>query len=187
MRLFPVFRLSIANGWLLLIAYFLGLTLNVLTFPRDKRKKLFLEPSYPRGDWRRLVRLVGTVVAILYVVTMIFAPLRTGSALLYVGLAIYLSGFALVMVSVVEYRGAPVDRPVTSGIYRVSRNPQWIGLVLVYLGAAIAVASWLHLALLAVLVTAYHFQILLEERICLQSYGEEFRTYMKQVHRYVGF
>jgi protein-S-isoprenylcysteine O-methyltransferase Ste14 len=187
MRLFPVFRLSIANGWLLLIAYFLGLTLSVLTFPRDKRKKLFLEPSYPRGDWRGVVILVGRLAAVLFVTSMIFTPLSTGSPLCYIGLVTYLLGFAVVMISLLEYRGAAVDHPVTSGIYRVTRNPQWVGLVLVFVGSALAAATWLPLALLAVLVTAYHFQILLEERICLQSYGEEFRTYMKQVHRYVGF
>ena len=187
MRLLPVFGLSVFNGWLLLLAYFLGLTFNVLTFPPEKRKKLFLEPSYPRGDWRGVILLVGRVAAISFVASMIFTPLRTDSLFLYVGLVTYLFGFSVVMLSLFEYRSAEVDRPVTSGIYRVSRNPQWIGLVLVFVGTAIAVATWLQFALLAVLVIAYHFQILLEERVCLRSYGEDYAAYMKQVPRYLGF
>lgn len=187
MRLLPVFGSSIASGGLLLAIYFLQLALVALTFPRDKRKKLFLKPSYPRGDWKGVARLAGAVAAIIFVVTMFFTPLRTGSPLLYLGLAIYLVGLVAVPVSLLEFRSAPVDRPVTSGVYRISRNPQVIGLDLVYLGTAIAVATWFHLALLAVLFSTYHFQILLEEKICLQFYGEEFGTYVKQVHRYVGF
>lgn len=187
MRLLPAFGLSILNGWLLLVAYFLGLTLNVLTFPREKRRKLFLEPSYPKGNWRGLVLLLGRLAAISFVALMIFTPLQTGSLFLYIGLAIYLLGFSVVMLSLFEYRRAEADRPVTQGIYRVSRNPQWIGLVLVFAGTAIAVATWLQLALLAILVIAYHFQILLEEETCLGLYGEDYKAYMKQVPRYLGF
>jgi protein-S-isoprenylcysteine O-methyltransferase Ste14 len=187
MRLFPTFGLAILNGWLLLVAYFLGLTLNVLTFPREKRRKLFLEPSYPKGDWRSVVLLLGRLAAISFVASMIFTPLQTGSLFLYVGLAIYLLGFSVVMLSLVEYRRAEADRPVLQGIYAVSRNPQWIGLVLVFAGTAIAVATWLQLGLLAVLVVAYHFQILLEERTCLGLYGKDYQAYMKRVFRYLGF
>jgi len=187
MRLFPTFGLSILNGWLLLGAYFLGLILNVLTFPRDKRRKLFLEPSYPKGDWRGVVLLLGRLAAISFVTSMIFTPLQTGSLFLYVGLAIYLLGFAVVMLSLIEYRRAEADRPVVHGIYAVSRNPQWVGLVLVFAGAAIAVATWLQLGLLAVLVVAYHFQILLEERICLGLYVKDYQACMNRVPRYLGF
>jgi len=187
MALLPAFGLSIFNGWLLLVAYFVGLILSVLTFPRDKRKKLFLEPSYPKGDWRGLVILFGRIAAISFVTLMLFAPLRTGSPFLYVGLAIYLLGFSVVMLSLFEYRSAEADRLVTRGIYRVSRNPQWIGLVLVFVGTAMAVANWLQFALLAILVIAYHFQIRLEEEICLRLYGEDYKAYKKEVPRYLGF
>jgi protein-S-isoprenylcysteine O-methyltransferase Ste14 len=187
MRLFPALSLSILNGWLLLGAYFLGLTLNVLTFPREKRRKLFLEPSHPKGDRRSVVLLLGRLAAISFVASMIFTPLQTGSPFVYVGLAIYLLGFSVVMLSLFEYRRAEADRPVLQGIYAVTRNPQWIGLVLVFAGTAVAVATWLQLGLLAVVVVAYHFQILLEERTCLGLYGKPYQAYMKRVPRYLGF
>jgi len=50
-----------------------------------------------------------------------------------------------------------------------------------------AVATWLQFALLAIVVMAYHFQILLEEEICLRLYGEEYKAYTEEVPRYVGF
>jgi protein-S-isoprenylcysteine O-methyltransferase Ste14 len=187
MRLFPTFGLSVLDGWLLLGAYFLGLTLNVLTFPREKRRKLFLEPHYPKGDWRGMVLLLGRLAAISLVASLIFTPLQIGSLFFYAGLAIYLLGFAVVMRSLVEYRRAEADCPVSQGIYIVSRNPQWIGLVLVFAGTALAVATWLQLGLLAVLVVAYHFQILLEERTCLGLYGKDYQAYMKRVPRYLSF
>jgi protein-S-isoprenylcysteine O-methyltransferase Ste14 len=102
-------------------------------------------------------------------------------------LAIDLFGFSVVMLSLVEYRRAEVNRPVLQGIYAVSRNPQWMGLVLVFAGTSIAVATWLQPGLLAVLVVAHHFQILLEERICLGLYGKDYQVYMKRIPRYLGF
>jgi protein-S-isoprenylcysteine O-methyltransferase Ste14 len=187
MTVFPILSVSPYCGGLLLAAYFLSLTLSALSYPRDKRKKLFVKPAYPQGDWRRWVRLAGTVAAIVFVVTMFFARLQTGTPWFYVGLAIYVLGLVLVMVSLREFRTTPVDRPVMTGVYHVTRNPQWIGLALVYLGATFAVATWFHLALWAVIVLTYHLQILLEEELCLRSYGDEYAVYLKQVHRYVRF
>jgi protein-S-isoprenylcysteine O-methyltransferase Ste14 len=186
MKLLPSLRLSVADGWLLLVPYFLGLTISALAFPRDKRKKLFFKPAYRRDDRRALVRLAGTIAAIAFVSTMLATPLQTGSALLGAGFAVYALGFVLVVVSLLEFRRAPLGRPVTTGIYRVSRNPQWIGLVLVYLGAALAVATWFHLVLLTVMVITYHYQILLEESVCSGFYGDEYAAYLRQVPRYAG-
>jgi type IV secretory pathway TrbD component len=111
-RLFPVFAYTVRNGGLLLLACFLGLTLCVLTFPSDKRKKLFLEPSYPKGDWRGMVLLVGRVAAILFVTSMFFTPVRTDWLLWYVGLVTYMMGCAIVMISLREYRSAATDHAV---------------------------------------------------------------------------
>jgi protein-S-isoprenylcysteine O-methyltransferase Ste14 len=176
---------SLLGGWLPLVVYFLGLTAAVLTYPKDKRKKLFLEPSYPRGNWRRAILLVGRIAAVSYCGLMVVTPMRVGSRLLIAGLAVCALGYALVIVALAEYRRAPADRPVERGVCRFSRNPQWIGLVLVFVGIAIAVGGWLHLILTVVLVVAYHFQILLEEQSCLGLYGEEYRAYLARVPRYL--
>jgi protein-S-isoprenylcysteine O-methyltransferase Ste14 len=41
--------------------------------------------------------------------------------------------------------------------------------------------------LLLILVFAYHFQILLEERVCLHTYGDAYETYAQDVPRYLLF
>jgi protein-S-isoprenylcysteine O-methyltransferase Ste14 len=187
MRLIPSFGLAVLNGWLFLAAYFIGLILTVLAYPRGKRKKLFLEPLYPKGDWRGLVIIVGRLAAVSFVALTLFTPLQTGTPFLYLGLVIYLLGFSLVMVSLMEYRRAEESQLVTRGIYQISRNPQWVGLALVFLGTTIAMATWLQLVLLLIVVIAYHFQILLEEGICMNLYGEEYKAYVKLVPRYWGF
>jgi len=185
MKIFPAFQLSIWNGFLLLALYFLGLILSVLTFSKEHRAWLFYEPAYPRSSLPWFIILVGRVAAVSLVISMFFTPLRQGTAIFYVGLLVYLAGFCVVMVSLQQYRRAPGGEPVRRGLYRYSRNPQWVGLVLVFLGTFLAVGVWIHLFLLVILVFAYHFQILLEEQTCLREFGKDYRDYMSQVPRYL--
>jgi protein-S-isoprenylcysteine O-methyltransferase Ste14 len=186
MDLIPEFRFGIVNAWLPLVVYFLGLIASVVAFPADKRKKLFLEPQYPVGHPRWFVLLVGRIAAVAFVLLSLVIPLRPGMALFTIGAALYVIGYTVVMVALADFRRAPADRIVNEGLYRYSRNPQWLGLVGVYVGTALATGAVLPLALVLVLVGAYHVQILLEEEICLSAYGERYREYMRRVPRYVG-
>lgn len=184
MLFLPALKFGLLNGWLLLLAYFGGLILNVLAFPRDLRRKLFYEPAYPRDNPRYWVLMLGRVCAITFVILMFFTPLGTGTPIFYVGLGLYLLGYAVVMLALLDYKRAPLGQPVQNGLYRFSRNPQWLGLVMVYLGASLAVGGWLHLLLVAGLTAAYHFQILLEEGACQHLYGEAYKVYTRITPRY---
>ena len=185
MDFLPPLEFGLLNGWLLLVAYFVGLTIAALAFPPDKRKKLFLEPHYPNGSPRWIILALGRIAAISFVVLTLFARLRLGTYLFYVGLGVYAIGYSVVMVSLNDYKRAPADNVVTGGIYRYSRNPQWLGLVGVFVGTVLAVGGGLHLLLVLILVTTYHFQILLEENICTSAYGARYRDYMSRVPRYL--
>ncbi len=73
------------------------------------------------------------------------------------------------------------------GPYRVSRNPMWVGLFLVFIGAAIATAVGLHILLVFGVAVAYHNQILAEEEVCIKGFGETYEAYMDRVPRYFLF
>ena len=185
MSIVPPLRLDFLNGWLLLVAYFMGLTLSALAFPPDKRKKLFLEPHYPRGHPRWIILALGWIAAIAFVALSGFIGLQVGTWVFCLGLALYALGYLVVMVSLAAYRRALPEALVADGLYRHSRNPQWLGLVAVFLGMALAEGGWLPLILVLILVVAYHFQILLEEKVCTSAYGQSYSDYMKRVPRYL--
>jgi len=75
---------------------------------------------------------------------------------------------------------------ITSGVYRVSRNPMYLGLLLVLFGWATALSNPLAFALLPAFV-AYitRFQISPEERALFSKFGSEFVTYKESVRRWL--
>ena len=75
---------------------------------------------------------------------------------------------------------------VESGIYRVSRNPMYLGIALLLLAWAIYLSSvWSLLGVVAFVHYMNRFQILLEEEAMEKLFGEEYRTYKAKVRRWL--
>lgn len=75
---------------------------------------------------------------------------------------------------------------VTSGIYRISRNPMYVGLLLFLTAWALYLANCLALVMLPVFV-AYitRFQILPEERALTAKFGADYVAYRQTVRRWL--
>ncbi|WBY01142.1 isoprenylcysteine carboxylmethyltransferase family protein [Ramlibacter tataouinensis] len=75
---------------------------------------------------------------------------------------------------------------VTGGVYRVTRNPMYLGMALLLLAWGVYLSAWLAFAgpLLFVLYIT-RFQILPEERALQENFGEAFTRYAAQVRRWL--
>jgi protein-S-isoprenylcysteine O-methyltransferase Ste14 len=114
------------------------------------------------------------------------AALVAGSLLAVVGLAIMLLG-------VLEFRsfrrmsGMDASKLITGGIYRHSRNPQYVGWFLSLFGISIAGRSGFALLLTIALIIGIHlYNIKLEEPYLERIFGEEYRRYKERTPRYFG-
>ena len=75
---------------------------------------------------------------------------------------------------------------VTSGLYRFSRNPMYLGLLLVLTGWAVALAHPVALLFLPAFVAYMNrFQIDPEERALRQAFGPAFDAYARSVRRWL--
>ena len=83
---------------------------------------------------------------------------------------------------------APPEELVVVGLYRISRNPMYIAVVLVLAGWAIAFHSRA-LGIYAVAVAvAFHLRVVLgEEPWLARTHGEKWSHYKQQVPRWLGF
>ena len=80
----------------------------------------------------------------------------------------------------------PLDKPATEGLYRISRNPIYLGTYLIFIGIGITCASWLLLLLIAVVIILQHVVTGAEERWCLDKYGDAYQEYMNRTPKWIG-
>jgi protein-S-isoprenylcysteine O-methyltransferase Ste14 len=99
----------------------------------------------------------------------------------------YVLGFVGFVMALFNFKYTPMNQPVTEGLYRFSRNPQWVMFAIVMLSTGIAVGSGIAVLLLSVRIVFNHFRILGEERACLEQYGDAYREYMERAPRYMLF
>lgn len=74
---------------------------------------------------------------------------------------------------------------MVTGPYRLSRNPLYVSVGLVFLGICLATANVVLSGILVLLLVLQHFMILAEERACLQTYGALYARYAETVPRYL--
>jgi protein-S-isoprenylcysteine O-methyltransferase Ste14 len=184
MTLLPEFGVGWLGGWLLLFVWLSVFGLTIKLLPKDVVRKLYDESGWTPAQ-RTLTR-IAKVLSLVMLVGMLFARLRVDAAVFWIGLALYVLGMDVLVVALVHFAQMPEGEPATNGLYRFSRNPQWVGLVMVFLGATFTTGSWLLVLLFCVTAVIYHFRILAEERSCRALYGESFEAYMKRVPRYLG-
>lgn len=75
---------------------------------------------------------------------------------------------------------------VTNGIYKRTRNPMYFGMLLILLGFAIMQSNVVALLVLpAFVVYMNRYQILPEERVMQEKFGEDFAAYTERVRRWI--
>ena len=110
----------------------------------------------------------------------------TGGVFVVLGALVILSGTA-------RFRRAHTDpKPwrsssslVTTGIYRFTRNPMYLGMASIHAGLAIVFNSFTALLLLPVVIIIIRTQVIArEERYLLGKFGEDYVAYKKSVPRW---
>jgi protein-S-isoprenylcysteine O-methyltransferase Ste14 len=113
-----------------------------------------------------------------------------GSRRLYSGAGWTLAGtgFAISALAVRAASGVALMRSsalISTGPYAISRNPMYFGWTLLYLGVALVTRNAWMVASLPIVVRLVHREVLREEQVLEQAFGEEYLRYRKLVRRYL--
>jgi protein-S-isoprenylcysteine O-methyltransferase Ste14 len=80
----------------------------------------------------------------------------------------------------------PATSLQTTGIYSYSRNPMYMGLILIYLGLTLQFGNWWTIFLLPILIIVITYRVILpEERYLARAFGDEYAAYKKKVRRWI--
>jgi protein-S-isoprenylcysteine O-methyltransferase Ste14 len=110
-----------------------------------------------------------------------------GVVLLVAGLALCAGGVA----GVVRHRTTivphhPVSALITTGAYRLSRNPMYTGLAIAYLGGALLIGSWWPVLLWPVVIALVTALVIRpEERYLDERFGPAYADYRTRVRRWL--
>ena len=111
-----------------------------------------------------------------------------------IGIAIVAGAFSIAGAMAFRRAGTTVNplRPervsslVKGGVYRVTRNPMYVGLLLGLVACAVGLASPVSLAgPVAFIIYVNRFQIEPEERVLLSRFGADYETYRSSVRRWL--
>lgn len=120
-------------------------------------------------------------------------PILSSGGTTLVGMLLVLCGFVGAPAITAFRRASTSPKPwvpstalVTSGPYRFTRNPMYLGFTLMYLGVAVwANAAWPLLFLPVVLIAMHYGVILREEAYMAGRFGVEYEQYRARVRRWV--
>jgi protein-S-isoprenylcysteine O-methyltransferase Ste14 len=177
--LIPAFELGLWNAWIFVIPM-------IFNFFFDVRATVAREA----GDFqltkkeKRILNAIPLTLIVSFAYA-VFLPLQLVTTWLSIGLLVYLFGMILTAVAVLNFASAPKNELITKGLYRITRNPVYVGMLVMQIGIVVACASWLYLLLTAVLLILLNAILSAEERYCLDTYGDAYKKYMDRTPRWI--
>ena len=154
------------------------------------------DPQHPvRIQDRSSFRIIQAAGLVAIATALIFRYLNwtiAPSAIQYIGLLLIPTGLAIREWAIIKLgrffartvQIEPGHRLITDGPYRWLRHPAYTGMVLIYLGIALALGTWLGgVVTLGVMLAATLYRIRVEEQVLIQVFGNEYREYMKRTWR----
>jgi len=183
LSLIPAFELGLWNAWIL--------TIPILIISFSDMGATASRESGKEGDFKltkkenRTANAIFLPMVISWVYTVLL-PLQLDTMWLYSGLIIFLFGAVFTITAIINFATSPKDKVITKGLYRFTRNPTYIGLILMHTGLGIACASWLYLLLTAVFLIMLNSVSPSEERYLLYRYGGDYLKYKNRTSRWIG-
>jgi len=185
MDLLPKLNFGVLNGWIYFIFYLIIFGITMSTCSKEVKKRLYDRSL--RDKKTKIITVVGKLFSLVNIIMIFFGALQIDKIEFIIGTVIFLIGLTLLVVGVINFRNAPLGKPIKKGLYKISRNPQIVSIYILFTGMVLIIGSWTNLILLGVLVLFGHFSILGEEKALEEQYGESYLKYKNQVARYFVF
>ncbi len=149
-------------------------------------------------------RRTGIIEILMSVSTLLIVPIQLISIFLdynysnncirYVGIIVSILGDIIFLISVITMKNSwrvgisknDKTKLITNSIYKISRNPAFLGFDLMYLGIALLYSNPFTIIFSLFAIIMLHFQILEEEKYLEKSFKDEYISYKNKTNRYLG-
>jgi len=176
------FGLGLLNGWIYVLIFGLINLILMKIYPRHYTKRLFTLPTFTNARGK----IISVVYAVMLNITMIatcLLPINSGM-LFAVGTTVYIASIICVIAALYVYGQNVPSKPVTKGIYKISRHPQQVFTCFMFIGIGILLANiFICVSGLLQLILLYP-SMLAQEKFCIEKYGEDYEKYLLATPRY---
>jgi protein-S-isoprenylcysteine O-methyltransferase Ste14 len=109
------------------------------------------------------------------------------ASLIVIGVAVFAAAIRNFLMAETPVQGTrPTRALVTTGIHAWSRNPIYLGMLLVYVGIGLVVRSpWILMLTLPLAITVRYGVVAREEAYLEQRFGDAYRAYKGRVRRWL--
>ena len=173
------------NGWIFQVIFFILFGFFLLTCSKDVISRLYDEEGWNKMQrtFTKIAKILGLIALIIF----IFTPLNIGSIDFIVGIILVITGIIGFLLALNTFKNSILNKPITTGLYKISRNPQLVMMYVTTLGNCLVIGSWTALIIFSLSIIAGHYRILGEEKRLTEQYGDSYLEYKRKVPRYFIF
>jgi len=199
MSLIPEFELGLWNAWIFMLYVIFSMVLPYLLSgwlidkkileklgSQSKSEKEGTATDMPLNETEKKISNITSFLLFALIAYSIFLPLKLGTVWFFAGFLIYLLGAIIGTIAMLDFFTTAVDKPVTKGVYRFSRNPMYFSMFVMFVGIGIACSSWVFVLLQMISFALSDRGVVAEERLCLETYGDAYREYMNRTPKWIG-
>ena len=188
MSLVPEFELGLWNAWIIAILGFLLPWIPPYINKETANKRM---GKIKWNEYNKTVKIALIVTQFIImpftIIYSFFLPLKLGTIWFYAGLPISMIGIIMPIIAGVSFATAPLDKPLTTGVYRITRNPEYLSVFLQYLGIGISCLSWVFILCAVIWIISFHIEVVQsEEPSLIEKYGDAYKEYMNRTPRWIG-
>lgn len=185
---------------ILLLIFYISYFLKMLS----QRKKGIVTNVMIKGKKHKKTKVVGTLlmiftyfVGIIQFVSCFFSRylynIFLSNELRICGIVLIIFGdwfFITAFLTMKDSWRAGIDEDqktelITTGIYKISRNPAFVGFDLMYIGTSLVISNIVLIILSLICIILMHLQIKEEEKFLTETFKDEYLEYKKKVKRYL--
>ena len=153
------------------------------------------EETHSSHSWKRDPTFWAYSILMLLPIVMVFVFYNyyTFDFLVYAGWILLVFSVVIIFMAGGEFRkkgGAPKGRSIVhttvvveSGIYSVVRHPQYLGFILFVFALVLMSQHWLSVFSWIMGSTLFYRDVVREEQMAIEKFGDDYRHYMQEVPR----
>jgi len=180
----PNLQINLYNAWIFMIWPLISPILSKILI-KNKEVSKKIRTSVPMKHEKTL-NIISNFTIILAFIYSIFLPIKIDTIYFYIGLTIFTLGLIIDLSVIYTLRKTNLDKPFTNGIYKYSRHPIYISIILIITSITIMSLSLVFTIILIILTIHMLLAAPAEEKYCIKKYGKIYKDYQKNTPRWMG-